>query len=134
LKTCRCPINIQVEYNETLSIGSGITLWAIFSKNKDEIDSQNPIRIGTDALGERGKKAEIVGIEAANILIEEIESRSTVDKFLADQILMYLALVKGRIKTSEITNHTKTNISTIERFLGKCFEVDKIENIISTIN
>jgi len=57
LKNYNCPINIQMEYNDTLSTGSGITLWAIFSKDKDEIDIKNPIRLGADALGERGKKS-----------------------------------------------------------------------------
>src|SRR3989338_530241 len=53
------PIKISSEYQDTMSIGSGITLWAIFSKNKDDIDETNPIRLGADALGEQGKKAEI---------------------------------------------------------------------------
>ena len=63
------PVNIQKEYADTLSPGSGITLWAVFSKDKDEIDINNPILLGTDALGERGKrynrikKGEKVGYE-----------------------------------------------------------------------
>jgi len=80
LKHYNCPINIQAEYSETLSTGSGITLWAIFSKDEDEIDDRNPIRLGSDALGEKGKKAEIVGQEAAQALAAEIESKAPVDK------------------------------------------------------
>ena len=134
LTNFKCPVNIQVEYGKTLSTGSGITLWAIFSKNKDEIDFNNPIRLGADALGERGKKAENVGIEAANNLIKEIGSKAAVDMHLADQILPFLALVSGKIKTSEITNHTKTNIYTIEKFFGKTFEIREKENIIAVKN
>ena len=133
LKHYNCPINIQTEYSETLSTGSGITLWAIFSKNKDDIDINNPIRLGADALGERGKKAEIVGKEAAQMLATEIESSAPVDAHLADQILPIMALISNSsIKTSKITNHTKTNIYTIEKFLGRVFSIDN--NIISTIS
>lgn len=135
LKHYNCPVNIRIEYNKTLSTGSGITLWAIFSKNKDEIDMQNPIILGADALGERGKKAEVVGAEAADNLIREIESKAPADRHLADQILGLMALAgKSKIKTSYITGHAKTNIYAIEKFLGKTFEINEKENIISTIN
>ena len=130
-----CPVNIRIEYSETLSTGSGVTLWAIFSLDKNEINEKNPIILGADALGERNKKAEIVGREAAENLINEIESKAPVDRHLADQILPFMALAgKSKIKASKITNHAKTNIYTIEKFFGKCFEVDEKERIISTIN
>ena len=126
-----CPVNIETTYNETLSPGSGITLWAIFSKQEDEINELNPIRLGADSLGERGKKAEKVGQEAASNLIKQIESKAPVDYYLADQILPFMALTgKSTIKTSKITNHTKTNIYVIEQFLGKIFEIDEKEGII----
>jgi len=128
-----CPVNIETSYSETLSTGSGITLWAIFSEDKDEININNPIRLGADSLGERGKKAETVGQEAANNLIKEIETKAPVDKYLADQLLPFMALAgKSKIKASKITNHCKTNIYVIEQFLGKTFEVDEKENIIKT--
>jgi len=125
------PISITTQYQDTLSTGSGITLWAIFSKNKDDIDENNPIRVGADSLGEQGKKAEIVGEEAANLLITQIESKAPVDRFLADQILPFMALIGGKIKASEITNHCRTNIYTIEQFFGKIFEIDEKEGRIS---
>ena len=135
LSNYKCPKNIQTSYSDTLSTGSGITLWAICSKDKDEIDIKNPIRLGADALGEKGKKAEIVGEEAANNLIKEIESKAPVDQYLADQLLKYMALMSNSsIKTSKITNHTKTNIYTIEKFLGKIFSIDESNNVISTNN
>jgi len=134
LKNYKCPVNIQIEYNETLSPGSGITLWAIFSKQEDEIDLKNPIRLGADSLGERGKKAEFVGQIAAEMLSVEIESKAPVDMHLADQILPFMALGNSKLKTSKITNHTKTNIYTIEKFLGKIFSIDESSNLIFTIN
>ncbi|MBI3026925.1 RNA 3'-terminal phosphate cyclase [Candidatus Woesearchaeota archaeon] len=126
------PINISTQYQETLSTGSGITLWAIFSKDKDDIDENNPIRLGADALGEQGKRAEIVAEEAAKNLIMEIESKAPVDMHLADQILPFAGLIgNSKIKVSEITNHCRTNIYTINQFLGQVFEIDEENNILS---
>ena len=129
------PIKIASEYQDTLSSGSGITLWAIFSKNMGEIDSLNPIRLGADSLGEKGKKSEIIGTEAANNLIKGIESKAPADKHLADQLLAFMALVsKSKIKTSEITNHARTNIYVIEKFFGEAFSINEKEKIISTVD
>jgi RNA 3'-terminal phosphate cyclase (GTP) len=131
LNKLNCPVQIQTEYADTLSPGSGITLWAIFSKDQEEIDFKNPIFLGSDALGERGKRAEQVGEEAANKLIKEINSKAPVDSHTADNLVAWLALFGKRMKVSQITNHTKTDIWTCEQFLGKTFEIK--ENIISTI-
>lgn len=122
LSELECPVDIRAEYSETLSGGSGITIYAIFSKNND-IDVNSPIRLGTDTLGEKGKKAEIVGKEAAESLIKEIESDAPIDKHLADNIIPFLAVAGGKIKVSEITEHCRTNMWTCEQFLGKCFTV-----------
>lgn len=130
----KCPVNIDCFYSETSSTGSGITLYAIFSNDKGEIDFMNHVRLGSDSVGEKGKKAEKVGEEAAQSLIDEIESKAAVDKFLADQLLLFMALAKdSKIKTSKITNHTKTNIYVIEKFLGKVFEVDEEGKVISVV-
>ena len=127
------PIHITAQYQDALSTGSGITLWAIFSKNKEDIDENNPIRISADSLGEQGKRAEIVGEEAANRMIKQIESKAPVDRHLADQLLPFMALIgSSKIKVSEITNHCRTNLYTIEQFMGKIFEVDEDNKSIST--
>jgi len=131
LNKFRVPVRIRTEYGSTLSTGSGITLWAIYSKEKDEIDLLNPIIIGGDSLGERGKRAEVVGEEAAKNLISEIENKAVVDKHLADQILPFLALAGGKIKTSEITKHAKTNIYVIENFLDVKFRINEEDGIVS---
>ena len=106
-----CPIKISSEYCESLSIGSGITLWAKF---------ESGAIVGADSLGERGKPAEIVGKQAAQNLLDQV--KAPVDKYLADQLIIYLAMFKGSIKTSEITKHTTSNIHIVESFLGKMFK------------
>ncbi len=126
------PIQIRSEYSETYCPGSGIVLWAKFSNPHGEIDEKDPIILGADSLGERGKPAEKVGGQAAESLIKEIDSKTPVDFHLADNLIPFLALFGGQIKTSQITQHTRTNIYTVEQFLGKCFEIDEEENIVKT--
>ena len=131
LMKLECPVDISSEYCNTASLGSGITLWANFSKDKECTEI---IKLGADSLGEPGKRAEIVGEEAAKKLVKEIESGAAVDKYLADQILLLMAFTSNsKIKVSEITEHCRTNIYVIEKFLGKVFEVDDDEKIISVI-
>ncbi len=130
LKKYGCPINIRDEYQDTASTGSGITLWAIFSKvgYENEIDFVNPVRLGADCLGEKGIKAEVIGDNAAKQLIHEIDSEACVDSHLADNLIPLLGLVGGEFKTSSVSDHTKTNIWTTEKFLKSRFEVK--DNII----
>lgn len=124
-----CNIDIRVEYCDTLSPGSGITLWALFSKDA-EPDELNPAIIGSDALGEKGKPAEDVGTEAAKNLVNEINIKAAVDEHLADNLIPFLALFGGQMRVTKISRHTMTNIYVAEQFLGRIFKVDEKENRI----
>jgi RNA 3'-phosphate cyclase len=134
LNKLNIPVQIAHHYSETLSTGSGVTLWAIFSLREDEVDVNNPMRLGADALGERGKRAEVVGEEAAKKLLGEIESGAVVDSHLADNLVPFIAVFGGQFKTSEITDHTKTCVYVVEQFLGKCVEIDEGNKVIRKID
>jgi len=112
----KLPIEEKVQYHQTQCPGSQICLIAEF---------ENTV-IGTDNLGKLGKRAEDVGKEAALELLKEQKSQACLDKHLADQILPYLALAKGKssVTVSEITNHCKTNIWVIEKFLDGKFKAE----------
>lgn len=109
------PIKMKAVYRNSICPGSGITLWA---------ETENSI-IGADALGESGKKSEGVGREAALKLIGEY-SKGAVDSFTADQLLPYFAIAgSGKLKTSKITGHIRTNAFVIEKFLDVKFLIDE---------
>ncbi len=108
------PVEIETEVSRSLGPGSGIVIWA-------ETDS---LRLGGDALGKRGKPAEIVGREAADELLEALTTRAAADRFLGDQLIPFLAFAGGEIKVAEITNHLLTNIWVVEQFFGRVFEVE----------
>ena len=80
--------------------------------------------IGADAIGEKGKPAEIVGREAAQKLLETINT-SPVDSFLADQLIIYMALAEGtsKIITNKLTLHTKTAIEVCKQIIKASFSV-----------
>lgn len=109
------PIDIKTDYTQTLSPGSEINLNAYTEKS---------CILGGDSHGERGKPAEKVGEEAAIRLLKEIESGAACDTHLADNLIPWLALLGGAIKTSELSLHTKTNIWVCEQFFGKIFNVE----------
>jgi len=101
--------NLAEEYSETHSTGSGLTLWTVYSNTL----------LGASALGEKSKKAEDVGSEAAQHLMSEIDAGAAVDSHMADQILPYLALFGGVVRVPAVpalSQHAKTNIHVINQF------------------
>lgn len=82
---------------------------------------------GFTALGKKGKPAERVADDLCRQFFDFENSNGSVDKYLADQILLYMALAKGNsILTAEkVTCHLITNIEVIEKFLPVRFLVDQ---------
>ncbi len=82
--------------------------------------------VGADAMGERGKPAEVVGKEAAEKLLREIRSGASADRHLGDMLVPYAAVADGHsaYRVSEITLHTLTNIAVTERITGVRFKVE----------
>lgn len=97
--------------------GSGITLWRNYKSGS--------------ALGEPRKPAEHVGREAASSILSELESESTVDVHLADQLIPYIALADDHsaFKVREITGHLRTNIYIVEQFLRTKICVKREEKV-----
>ena len=78
------------------------------------------------ALGARGKRAERVADEAVDALAAFLRSDGAVDPWLADQLLLPLALADGpsELRTSEVTAHLLTNAEVIRLFLPVEIGVD----------
>jgi RNA 3'-terminal phosphate cyclase (ATP) len=116
-RLAREGLSAPVEILEAPSVGKG-TFVFLLARYHDTV-------AGFSALGERGKPAERVADEAVHEFLAHHVSGMAVDKHLADQVLIYLALAAGRstFTTSEITQHLLTNIWVIEQFLPVKFEV-----------
>ena len=77
------------------------------------------------ALGARGKPAEQVADEAVEAYLAFRASGAALDRHLADQMLIYLALAEGpsSFTTEAVTSHLLTNVWVIEQFLGPTFQI-----------
>ncbi|MDD5044401.1 MAG: RNA 3'-terminal phosphate cyclase [Candidatus Omnitrophica bacterium] len=114
-KDFNCPITISAEYVDTYSTGSEINLYAFTDTN---------CILGSDARGELKRPAEEVAQEASAKLKKEIDSLAAADTHLADNLIPWMGILGGEIKTSEISRHTQTNIWVCEQFFGKIFTVE----------
>ena len=81
---------------------------------------------GFSSLGARGKRAEDVGEEAADELIHYYRSAAALDRHLADQIVLYLALSahESAFTTEAVTNHLMTNLWAIRLFHSYRYSVE----------
>ncbi len=105
--------SIEVEVLKGYSTGSGITLWSGYK--------------GGSALGERGKRAEVVGREAAENLYVEMQHPAAFDCHLADQVMPFAAVAAGRTEytTSKVTEHQISNAYVINKFFENAVKIDR---------
>ncbi|MBP2029114.1 RNA 3'-terminal phosphate cyclase (ATP)/RNA 3'-terminal phosphate cyclase (GTP) [Methanohalophilus levihalophilus] len=115
------PINIEAAYSQCYSTGSGILLRAIF---------ENTI-IGADILGKRGVPAEVVGRNCSKKLASDIDSGVSVDEFLSDQLLPYMALAEGtsRFVTKSLSSHARTNMDIISKFINVDYSIEEKDGL-----
>ncbi len=116
--------HLGVEFRETIesmeqaaTIGSSISLFAHFSKGAV---------LGGSALGAKGKPADAVGREAAQDLLSELQAKQPCDRHLADQLLPFMALARGKsqICCTKLTQHCLANTIVAEKFLPAKFLVE----------
>ena len=116
--------NIQVvnDMSNPLQKGSSLALWA---------ETDAGALLGGDAIGELGKPSELVGQEAAENLLKELESKATVDSHLADMLVPYLALADGESAylSRLATEHLDTNIWLAQKILGVRFDLTRVGNL-----
>lgn len=106
-----CPVATDATYDETPCPGSVVTLAAIYERS----------RAGFSALGEAGKPSETVAAAAVADFDRFQAGDAAVDRHLADQLQIPLALAGGRVSAPEPTGHLETNREVIAAF---GYEVD----------
>jgi len=78
------------------------------------------------AFGMRGKPSRNVISEAVNLAEDFLASGAGIDRFLADQLLIYMAILKaGSYTTNELSSHLLTNMEIIKKFLDVDFCVEQ---------
>ena len=114
------PVNIERVKGKSIGQGTLVFLMAEFEN----------VQAGFSSLGARGKRAEAVADEAYQALADFLKSDAAIEPFLADQLILPMALAKGesRFTTPQITQHLTTNIWLVQQFLPVQFEVNGAEN------
>jgi len=82
------------------------------------------------AFGMRGKPSQNVISEVVNLAKDFLASGAAVDRFLADQLLIYMAMSKaGHCTTNELSSHLLTNMEIIKKFLDVDFCVEQCAQV-----
>jgi len=91
--------------------------------------------MGGSALGSPKKTPEETGKKCANELLEAVESGGCTDKYVQDQLILFMALAAGesRVRTGPITLHTETAIHIAEQLTNAKFSVEDDPNSSSWI-
>ena len=115
-------VTIELDFRGGHSTGAGIVLVA---------RCDNTL-LGASVLGAKGVRSETLGENCALDLVETVDSGATVDEHMLDQVLPYMALAEGNsvVLAEEMTAHAGTNISVIEKFLGKRFSVEEAGELV----
>jgi RNA 3'-terminal phosphate cyclase (ATP) len=104
-------VNVRFEVVDAPSKGQGtvVFLWADFENTT----------AGFTSLGERGKPAERVAEEAANELLDFMHGEAALDRYLADQLVLPMALAESpsQFTTERVTEHLLTNAWVVNQFL-----------------
>lgn len=90
-----------------------------------EVESEHVTEVFT-GFGEKRLSAETVAERLAEEVSGYIESKVPVGEYLADQLLLPLALARaGSFLTGELSAHARTNLEVIRKFLDVRVEVEQ---------
>ena len=118
----QADIQVVNDKSNQLQKGSSIVLWA---------ETDTGAVLGADAIGELGKMSETVGSEAAEKIYSEVSAKPTVDVYLSDMLVPYVALADGAsvFLTKRLSDHLEANIWLAEKMLGIKFKVEKMNGL-----
>jgi RNA 3'-terminal phosphate cyclase (ATP) len=91
-----------------------------------EIGSEQVTEVFT-AVGQRGVRAEAVAEQCLQEARAYLASGAPVGEHLADQLLIPFAIAgKGAYVTGELSQHTRTNMEVVQRFLAVKINAEKV--------
>jgi RNA 3'-terminal phosphate cyclase (ATP) len=98
--------------------GAALAIWAL---------TDTGCILGSDMAGKVGRTSEEIGKSVARNLLEDLDSGATVDRFMADQIIIYAALANGESQYifPRFTEHIESNLWLIKDILGAESSIDK---------
>jgi len=102
----------RVEDEQALHAGAGLATWA---------ETTTGCRLGSDRAGAVRRSSEAIGRFVAQRLLEDLSTGATVDRHLADQLVLFAAVAAGvtRYRVPRETEHLASNLWLAERFGAK---------------
>jgi RNA 3'-terminal phosphate cyclase (ATP) len=99
----------RVVDEDATQAGANLTIWA---------ESSSGCRFGADCAGKLGRTSEAIGEFVAATFLEDVASGATVDRHLADQLVLFAALAHGRSTyvVPDVTDHVSSNIWLVGQF------------------
>lgn len=84
------------------------------------------VLVGADRAGALRRSAESIGRFVAHALLEDLHSEATVDRHLADQLIIFAALAHGtsELRIPQVTDHVHTNLWLVETIVGAKTHLD----------
>jgi RNA 3'-terminal phosphate cyclase (ATP) len=82
--------------------------------------------IGADQAGAVGRSSEAIGEFVARLLLDDLKAGATVDRYLADQLILFAGLAAGTTVyvIPRMTEHIETNLWLIETVLGAAVDLE----------
>lgn len=107
-----CEVQVDAIDDATaLQKGAALLLWA---------ETDTGCRLGADRAGMPGRSSESIAEFVVRALWEDLETGATTDRHLADQLILFAALAKGRSQylIPRVTAHVQSNLWLVEKILG----------------
>ena len=101
----------QLEDSRAKQPGAALAIFA---------DCAEGVRLGSDQAGAPRRRSEQIGRFVASQLLTDLNTKATVDRFAADQLIPFTALAKGksRFMIPTVTAHVQTSVWLAELILG----------------
>ena len=98
-----------VEDQSSAQAGASLAVWAHTEKGH---------RLGADRAGAPRRSSEWIGREVATALLEDLASGAATDRHLADQLVLFAALARGRSRYSvpRVSEHVESNVWLVGQF------------------
>ena len=88
-------------------------------------DTDTGCLLGADQAGKPGRRSEAIAESVVGTLLEDLRTKATTDRHLADQLILFAALARGTTQflIPSVTDHVEANLWLVEKILGAKVEL-----------
>ena len=117
LEKCGYPLRIEVlQDKKALQKGAVLLLRA---------ETDTGCFLGADRVGKPGRRSEAIAEFVVKSLLEDLQTKATTDRYLADQLILFAALAQGTTEylIPRVTEHVESNLWLVEKVLSAPFDL-----------